>query len=140
MFEKEKKIMKIIAKTVKGVPESKKDKLLDEMQGRSLIKAEKKERASQILGAVEGLRIWEARELLEHCIGALQRLDVSYRESREDTAERIFKMNAAPAPEAQERQGADKASDASDRESLIFQYESRLEKLKAGASPANVIL
>lgn len=59
--------------------------LLDEMQKQSRIRETNRERASQILEAVEGLRIWEARELLEQCIGALQRLDVSYRESREDT-------------------------------------------------------
>ncbi len=59
--------------------------LLDEMQRQSRIKETDRERASQILEAIEGLRIWEARELLENCIGALQRLDVCYRESREDT-------------------------------------------------------
>ena len=62
-----------------------KSELLDEMQKRSHIKEADRERASQILEAIEGLRIWEARELLENCIGALQRLDVCYRESREDT-------------------------------------------------------
>lgn len=59
--------------------------LLDEMQKQSRVKGANRERASQILEAVEGLRIWEARELLENCIGALQRLEVCYRESRDDT-------------------------------------------------------
>lgn len=58
-----------------------KDALLDEMQKQSCIKGVNRERASKILEAVEGLRIWEARELLEICIGALQRLDVCYREA-----------------------------------------------------------
>ncbi len=55
--------------------------LLDEMQRQSRIKKANRERASQILEAIEGLRIWEARELLENCIGALQRLDVCYKET-----------------------------------------------------------
>lgn len=62
-----------------------KSDLLREMHGNAHIKIEHLEKASQILGAVEGLRIWEAKELLECCIGALQRLDICYRESREDT-------------------------------------------------------
>lgn len=58
-----------------------KDELLDEMQKRSCIKEANRERASQILGAIEGMKIWEARELLGCCIGAIQRLDVRYKDS-----------------------------------------------------------
>lgn len=53
--------------------------LLDEMQRQSQLKKADRERAAQILEAVEGMNIWAARELLERCIGALQMLDVSYR-------------------------------------------------------------
>lgn len=49
------------------------------------------------------------------------------------------KKSAAPAPEAQERQEADKAINASDREVLIREYERRLARLKSGESPGNVI-
>lgn len=69
----------------KGVKDVTKLALLDEMQKQSRIKEVHRERASQILNAVEGMRIWEARELMEQCIGALQRLDVCYSESRDDT-------------------------------------------------------
>ena len=60
-------------------------KLLDEMQKQSHLKEADRERAAQILEAVEGMSIWAARELLERCIGALQLLDISYREPRDDT-------------------------------------------------------
>lgn len=53
--------------------------LLDEMQEQSQLRKSDRERAARILEAVEGMSIWAARELLEHCIGALQLLDVSYR-------------------------------------------------------------
>lgn len=56
------------------------------------------------------------------------------------------KKSAAPAPEAQERQETGEAAGASERELLIRRYESmvrqceqRLAKLKAGASPGDVI-
>ena len=49
------------------------------------------------------------------------------------------KKRAAPAPEAQERQGADKTINASDRELLIREYERRLARLKSGGSPGDVI-
>lgn len=56
-----------------------KTELLDEMQRQGRINDQTREKASQILEAVEGLSIWEARGLLEHCIGAFQLLSVSYR-------------------------------------------------------------
>lgn len=49
------------------------------------------------------------------------------------------KKRAAPAPEAQERQEADKSINASDREMLIREYERRLARLKSGGSPGDVI-
>lgn len=58
-----------------------KEALLDKLQKNSLVKEKDRDRASQILDAVEGVSIWEARELLEHCIGALQLLDVRYRDA-----------------------------------------------------------
>lgn len=39
---------------------------------------EDKKRASQILKAVEGLRVWEARELLEKCAEVLQLTEIHY--------------------------------------------------------------
>lgn len=47
------------------------------------------------------------------------------------------KKRAAPAPEAQERQGTDKTINASDRELLIREYERRLARLKSGGSPGD---
>jgi DNA-directed RNA polymerase specialized sigma24 family protein len=44
---------------------------LDELIKSEVLGAADKERASQILKAVEGLKIREATELLEACIGAL---------------------------------------------------------------------
>jgi len=58
-----------------------KEALLDKLQKNRLVKEKDRDKASQILDAVEGMSIWEAKELLEHCIGALQLLDVCYRES-----------------------------------------------------------
>lgn len=46
---------------------------------------EDKKRASQILKAVEGLSIWEARELLENCATVLQLLEIHYRRSSDAT-------------------------------------------------------
>lgn len=59
------------------------EKLLDD--GNSFRTTEDKERASQILKAVEGMRIWEARELLERCMGALELTEIHYKEALEET-------------------------------------------------------
>lgn len=58
-----------------------KTELLDKTGTALHLKKEDRERASQILDAIEGMSIWEARELLERCIGALQLLDVRYRDA-----------------------------------------------------------
>ena len=56
----------------------KKEALLEKM-GESLhLKETDRERAAQILDAVEGMSIWEAGELLERCVGALQLLDITF--------------------------------------------------------------
>ena len=53
------------------------EKLLD---GGSRFRTEEdKKRASQILKTVEGMRIWEARELLENCAVVLQLLEIHYK-------------------------------------------------------------
>lgn len=44
-----------------------------------------KERATQILKAVEGMKIWEAKDLLEECIGTLNMVRVSYSRPCDDT-------------------------------------------------------
>lgn len=62
-----------------------KAELLDKMQERLHLKEADREKAAQILEAVEGMSIWAARELLERCIGALQLLDICYKELRDDT-------------------------------------------------------
>lgn len=59
--------------------------LLNKMQEQLCLKKVDREKAAQILETVEGMSIWAARELLECCIGALQLLDISYREPRDDT-------------------------------------------------------
>lgn len=46
-----------------------------------------RERASQILSAVEGLTIWEARELLGACADVLEGLAISYRTQCTSTAQ-----------------------------------------------------
>lgn len=46
-----------------------------------------RDRASQILKAVEGMDIWEARELLGVCADVLEMLTISYRMPRSDTTE-----------------------------------------------------
>lgn len=46
-----------------------------------------KEEASQILKAVEGMRICEARELLQACSSVLERTEISYNTSCSDTTE-----------------------------------------------------
>jgi len=58
-----------------------KEELLDRMKNVLRLRETDREKASQILDAVEGMSIWEARELLKRCIGALQLLDIRYRES-----------------------------------------------------------
>lgn len=44
-----------------------------------------RDRASQILNAVEGMCIWEARELLGACADILESLTISYSTPRSDT-------------------------------------------------------
>lgn len=44
-----------------------------------------KQRASKILRAVEGLGIWEAKELLESCIEWLNATKIHYKKSLGDT-------------------------------------------------------
>ena len=44
-----------------------------------------KERAAQILRAVEGMSIWTARELLKACSSVLEQTEISYNASRSDT-------------------------------------------------------
>lgn len=46
-----------------------------------------KERASQILRAVESMSIWEARELLQACSEVLEQTEISYNTSCSDTTE-----------------------------------------------------
>lgn len=52
------------------------EKLLDKQT--HLRNEEDKKRASQILRAVEGLSIWEARELLEKCKTVFELMEVHY--------------------------------------------------------------
>lgn len=59
------------------------EKLLD--RGNRFRTAGDKERASHILKAVEGLSIWEARELLEKCAAVLQLLEIRYKRSSDAT-------------------------------------------------------
>lgn len=42
-------------------------------------KADEKQRASQVLRAVEGLSIWDARELLRYCAEVLELLEIHYK-------------------------------------------------------------
>lgn len=49
------------------------------------IREKDRERASQILNAVEGMGIWEARELLGACSDVLEALTISYKTPRSDT-------------------------------------------------------
>lgn len=51
------------------------------------IHSKNRERASQILNAVEGMEIWEARELLGLCANVLELLTVSYRMPHTGTAQ-----------------------------------------------------
>ena len=46
-----------------------------------------KKRTSQILTALEGMSIWEARELLQACSSVLEQIEISYSVSRSDTTE-----------------------------------------------------
>lgn len=58
-------------------------KLLD--SGNRFRTEEDKERASQILKVVEGMRVWEARELLEKCAGVLELTEIHYKRSSSAT-------------------------------------------------------
>lgn len=53
--------------------------LLDKMEKSMHLQNADRERASQILNAVEGMSIWEARELLQRCIGSFELMDIRYR-------------------------------------------------------------
>ncbi len=62
------------------------ESLLDKAgHGQMICLSKHREKASQILKAVEGLSIWEARELLQACGAALVRTEISYSSSRSDT-------------------------------------------------------
>ncbi len=58
---------------------TKKD-LLDKLQKEGQLKEKDRERASQILDALEGMKTWEAGQLLVRCTETLQLLDVCYKE------------------------------------------------------------
>ena len=73
-------------------------KLLD---ARDRFKTEdEKQRASQILRAVEGMRIWEAKELLEKCEGVLFMTEVHYRQFSGGGETMDRKIETAHKPEA----------------------------------------
>lgn len=42
-------------------------------------KPEEKQRASQILRTLEGMNIWDARELLRHCSEVLELSEIHYK-------------------------------------------------------------
>lgn len=58
---------------------------LDQLLENDRIHRKNRARASQILSAVEGMGIWEARELLGVCSDILESLTVSYKTPRSDT-------------------------------------------------------
>lgn len=47
--------------------------------------AEEKERTSQIFKVLEGMKIWEAKELLKECCDALDFTEIHYKEVRPAT-------------------------------------------------------
>ncbi len=58
-----------------------KEALLDKIQKHMRPNTNSRERASQILSALEGMSIWDAKELLNMCCEAIMLLDVHYDQS-----------------------------------------------------------
>lgn len=61
------------------------EELLDQASKSRIHLEKERKRASQILAALEGLSVWEARELLEDCQSSIELLKVSYSLSCCDT-------------------------------------------------------
>lgn len=55
------------------------EELLDKMEKTMHLQSADRKRASQIFSAVEGMSIWEAKELLQRCISSFELLDIRYK-------------------------------------------------------------
>jgi len=89
-------------RTRREVRDVDKGELLDRIQKTVGTKGNERGRASRILEAVEGMSVWEARELLKTCGDALLMTDVHYGRTCGETKDlENTQIGGSPMPETQ---------------------------------------